>query len=99
MDHERRRSAGIGHPGREPKAYTTLMEELLMMQVLTDAELDAVSGGQARARLGIASLLALGSTSATVDAAGVNVLALTEGGLALSNVSGTFTATAAGADD
>ena len=105
MDHERRRSAGIGHPGRELKAYTTLMEELLMMQVLTDAELDAVSGGQARARLGIASLLALGSTSATADAAGVNVLALTEGGLAPSStalVSGTFTATsaseAAGAD-
>jgi hypothetical protein len=97
MDHERRRSVGIGHPGREPKAYTTLMEELLMMQVLTDAELDAVSGGHARARLGIASLLALGSTSATADAAGVNVLALTEGGLDIASVSGTFTATSSSA--
>ena len=67
------------------------------MQVLTDAELDAVSGGQARARLGIASLLALGSTSATADAAGVNVLALTEGGLDIASVSGTLTATSSGA--
>jgi len=76
------------------------MEELLMMQVLTDAELDAVSGGQASATLGIASLLALGPTSATVDAADVNVIATTVGGLAPSNtafVSGTFTATSNGA--
>ena len=98
MDHERRRSVGIGHPGREPKAYTTLMEELLMMQVLTDAELDAVSGGQASARLNLANLFASGATSATADAADVTVLALTVGGLAPSNtafVSGTFTATSA----
>lgn len=96
MDHERRRSVGIGHPGREPKAYTTLMEELLMMQVLTDAELDAVAGGASNARLDIASLLALGPDNAEVDVAGITVLASTVGGLAPSNtaiVSGTFTAT------
>lgn len=70
------------------------------MQALTDLELDAVSGGQASARLGIASLLALGPTGATVDAADVNVAAITVGGLAPSNtafVSGTFTATSNGA--
>ena len=66
------------------------------MQVLTDAELDAVSGGQARATLNLANLLATGAPSATADAADVNVVAVTVGGLAPSNtafVSGTFTAT------
>ncbi len=70
------------------------------MQVLTDAELDAVSGGQtANARLAITSALALGPGNATVDVADVTVLAVRVGGLAPSStgfVSGTFTATADG---
>ena len=65
------------------------------MQVLTDLELDAVSGGASSARLAIASLFALGPNDAEVNAEGVDVLALTVGGLAPSNtafVGGTFTA-------
>jgi hypothetical protein len=95
MDHERHRSVGIGHPGREPKAYTILIEELLMMQVLTDMELDAVAGGASIANFNIASLLALGPNNAEVDF-DLTIVTETTGGLAPSNtafVSGTFTAT------
>ncbi len=65
------------------------------MQVLTDMELDAVAGGVASASLGLASLLALGPNDAEVNAEGVEVVAVTTGGLAPSNtafVAGTFTA-------
>jgi len=71
------------------------MEGLLMMQVLTDLELDAVSGGASSARLAIASLLALGPNNAEVNAEGVDIFSETVGGLAPSNtafVGGTFTA-------
>ncbi len=67
-----------------------------MMHTLTDAELDAVSAGQANAALNIAALFAAGPVTATATADGVSVTAVTVGGLAPSNaatVSGTFTAT------
>ncbi len=67
-----------------------------MMHTLTDAELDAVSAGQANAALNLASLFAAGPVTATVTADQVNVRALTQGGLAPLNtaaVSGVFTAT------
>jgi hypothetical protein len=74
------------------------MPEIDMMFTLTDAELDAVAGGQGSATLNITSLFASGPASATATATGVTVNAATVGGLAPSNtafVSGTFTATSA----
>jgi hypothetical protein len=76
-----------------------LIEELLMMmmQVLTDVELDAVSAGASSARFAVTSALALGPNNATVDVADVDVFAQTVGGLAPSNTgfaAGTVTAAA-----
>ncbi len=67
-----------------------------MMYTLTDAELDAVSAGQANAALNLANLFAAGPATAMVTADAVNVSVLTNGGLAPLNsatVSGSFTAT------
>lgn len=67
-----------------------------MMHTLTDAELDAVSAGQANAALNLAAIFAAGPATATVTADGVTVSTTTVGGLAPANfatVSGAFTTT------
>ncbi len=66
-----------------------------MMQVLTDLELDAVSGGAARARFNIEDFLATGPNNAEINADRLNVVTVTTDGLAPSNlafVTGTLTA-------
>ena len=71
------------------------MPEIKMMFTLTDAELDAVSAGQASANLSVTNVSASGPTSATASATCVTLTAATVGGLSPSNtatVSGTFTA-------
>ena len=70
---------------------------MMMMQVLTDVELDAVAGGASSASLRITSAYASGPNNSTVDVEDVDVFAQTVGGLAPSNtsfVSARFTATA-----
>ncbi len=54
------------------------------MQTLTDAEVDAVSGGQvtAAATFNITNLVAAGAANATATADDVTVVAATTGGLA-----------------
>ena len=69
------------------------------MFTLTDAELDAVSGGQASASLDFGGgFFASGPTTATTTATGVGVQAQSVGGLSPANsalITGTFTASAA----
>ncbi len=70
------------------------------MQTLTDAELDAVSGGQtANANLTFA-LVAEGATSATTSGTDVALVTLTRGGLspsALSAIAATLTSASSSA--
>lgn len=74
------------------------MPEVHLTFTLTDAELDAVSGGWAFASLNIASLTAAGPGEATVEAQDVTVETTTVGGLSPSNtarVSARFTSRSA----
>jgi hypothetical protein len=75
------------------------MPEIDVTFTLTEAELDAVSGGQASASLDFGGgFFALGPNTATVAATGVGVQALSQGGLApiqSALITGTFTASAA----
>ena len=69
------------------------MSDINVTFTLTDADLDAVSGGQSSATLTISNLRASGPTSATVSATGVSISASSVGGLEPSqsaSLSGTF---------
>ena len=75
------------------------MSDTPNMQILSDAELDAVAAG-ASATLGLSNIFAAGPGSADVSATDVVVSTTVVGGLAPSNtanVSGTFTARSNGA--
>ncbi len=75
------------------------MSEINVTFTLTDAELDAVAGGQASATLDLSGgVSAAGPTSAMVSATGLGATALTVGGLSPSNsasVTGTIMAASA----